>query len=109
MPWHLQRQFVKSTVPHPNASLSKPTTSVPHETGSPADNELCKASTQQKDLRDINDHSKTDSPFAGTFQRYYHVFKEGELPGLVANVSQLEISESYYDHENWCVLAKRIQ
>lgn len=67
------------------------------------------AVTEQKDCRDCsNGHSKEpDTPFAGSYQRYYHVFKEGELPGLVSKVSQLLILDSYYDHENWCVVAER--
>lgn len=40
-----------------------------------------------------------------TYQRYYHVFREGELLQLVSKVPALRVEQEYYDHENWCVLA----
>jgi hypothetical protein len=43
-----------------------------------------------------------------TFQRYYHVFQEGELAGLVRQVEGFHVQEEFYDHENWCVLAKKV-
>ena len=43
-----------------------------------------------------------------TFHRYYHVFRTGELAALVRSaVPTANITEEYYDHENWCVLAKK--
>ena len=40
-----------------------------------------------------------------TFMRYYHVFRENELRQLVEkNISNVRISDCYYDHENWCVV-----
>ena len=43
-----------------------------------------------------------------TYQRYYHVFKEGELVRLFHKVTQLHVKEDFYDHENWCVLAEKL-
>ena len=44
-----------------------------------------------------------------TYHRYYHVFREGELDQLITKyVTSLEIVESYYDHANWCVIAKKL-
>ena len=41
-----------------------------------------------------------------TYQRYYHVFKRGELSKLFAMSDQpVTVSEDYYDHDNWCVVA----
>ena len=42
-----------------------------------------------------------------TFQRYYHVFKRGELLELFAGVQGARVLEEFYDHENWCVLAEK--
>ena len=42
-----------------------------------------------------------------TFQRYYHVFKKGELTQLLARVPGVTVMEEFYDHENWCVLAEK--
>lgn len=44
-----------------------------------------------------------------TYQRYYHVFREGELVDLVHRVSALRVQEEFYDHENWCVLATKVE
>ncbi len=43
-----------------------------------------------------------------TYQRYYHVFRQGELVELFHKVPQLHIEEEFYDHENWCVLAEKL-
>ena len=39
--------------------------------------------------------------------RYYHVFEEGELEGLMKEVAGLAVLESYYDQGNWCAVAER--
>lgn len=44
-----------------------------------------------------------------TYQRYYHVFREGELRELTCRVSTLRVQEEFYDHENWCVLATKVE
>lgn len=42
------------------------------------------------------------------FMRYYHVFREGELCGLLReNVSELHILSSGNDHGNWCIIAEK--
>lgn len=41
------------------------------------------------------------------YQRYCHVYVEGELDALVEKVEGLMLIESYYDRSNWCVLAER--
>lgn len=43
-----------------------------------------------------------------TFHRYYHVFREGELAGLLGEVEGVRVVEEFYDHENWCVLAEKV-
>ena len=41
-----------------------------------------------------------------TYQRYYHVFKKGELRELFALSGQpVTVIEDYYDHDNWCIVA----
>ena len=41
-----------------------------------------------------------------TYQRYYHVFKKGELRELFALAAQpVTVTEDYYDHDNWCAVA----
>ena len=43
-----------------------------------------------------------------TFYRYYHVFVENELIALCERVPSLKVLSSWYDHENWCVLAQKL-
>ncbi len=42
----------------------------------------------------------------GTFQRYCHVYRKGELEELVENYAShlVRIESSYYDQGNWCVI-----
>lgn len=41
------------------------------------------------------------------YQRYCHVYAEGELEELVERVDGLRLVESYYDRSNWCIVAER--
>ncbi|KAL6076082.1 hypothetical protein STEG23_029786 [Scotinomys teguina] len=42
------------------------------------------------------------------FMRYYHVFREGELPGLLQeSVSELQVLSAGNDHGNWCIIAEK--
>jgi len=37
------------------------------------------------------------------YQRYCHVYTEGELPKLFENLPWCEVTAAYYDHGNWCI------
>lgn len=41
------------------------------------------------------------------YSRYYHLFNEGELEGLVAEVPGARLVNAYYDKSNWCVIVQR--
>lgn len=41
---------------------------------------------------------------SAVLHRFYHVFQEGELEELCATLSCADISHSYYDEGNWCVV-----
>ncbi|XP_047664878.1 alkylated DNA repair protein alkB homolog 8 isoform X2 [Tachysurus fulvidraco] len=41
------------------------------------------------------------------FHRFYHVFQYGELEGLCASISGVEVQQSYYDQGNWCVILQK--
>lgn len=64
----------------------------------------------EKDLENIDKTDATVNMEKKTvvYNRYYHVFKEGELESLVRQFEQLEIVESCYDRENWAVRVRRI-
>ncbi|KAF3825528.1 hypothetical protein GH733_005510 [Mirounga leonina] len=45
---------------------------------------------------------------SGAFMRYYHVFREGELYGLLKeHVAELHVLSSGNDHGNWCIIAEK--
>jgi alkylated DNA repair protein alkB family protein 8 len=46
---------------------------------------------------------------AVVLQRYYHLFEEGELDGLVRAVPTLRVLDSFYDRSNWCVVFSKQQ
>ena len=47
-----------------------------------------------------------DSTVQGSsFQRYYHVFHQGELVELIQGVPSVDVIEETYDHANWAVVA----
>lgn len=58
-------------------------------------------------------HGVRVDPVAGAgngsvvYQRYCHVYVEGELDELIGKVEGLRLLTSYYDRSNWCVLAER--
>lgn len=41
------------------------------------------------------------------FKRYYHLFEEGELDGLMARVPGVTLTASFYDKSNWCCIFRR--
>ena len=41
---------------------------------------------------------------AVVYQRYYHLFEEGELQGLVAQVEGVGLVDAFYDRSNWCAV-----
>ena len=44
---------------------------------------------------------------AVVFQRLYHLFGEGELEGLVAQVPGAAVVAAFYDRDNWCCVFER--
>ena len=41
------------------------------------------------------------------YQRYYHLFEKGELERVCQQVESVEIEESFYDRDNWCVILRK--
>lgn len=50
---------------------------------------------------------KDDKKAAVIYNRYYHVFAEGELERLVSRVTGVRVLESFFDKSNWCVILQR--
>lgn len=43
------------------------------------------------------------------FKRYYHLFRPGELEGLVAGVAGCSVVQAFYDKDNWCVVFETVR
>ena len=41
------------------------------------------------------------------FQRYYHLFCQGELEQLASQLPQVNSVTTYYDKDNWCLIMKK--
>lgn len=51
--------------------------------------------------------AESESSPAPTFHRYYHVFQQGELEQLCAQVAGVTVQSSYHDQGNWCVTLEK--
>ncbi|KAK6115755.1 hypothetical protein DH2020_008024 [Rehmannia glutinosa] len=50
---------------------------------------------------------KDDKKGAVVYDRYYHVFSEGELERLVCGVDGAVIVDRFYDKSNWCIILQK--
>lgn len=41
------------------------------------------------------------------FERFYHLFRAGELEGLAAQVPDAVVVDSFFDKSNWCIVLQR--
>lgn len=40
--------------------------------------------------------------------RFYHVYKKGELEIELRKLDNIEVVDSYYDHQNWCCVVQKV-
>ncbi|ESQ33309.1 hypothetical protein EUTSA_v10004311mg [Eutrema salsugineum] len=50
---------------------------------------------------------KDDRKGAVVYNRYYHVFSEGELERLASGVGNAMIVDRFYDKSNWCIVLQK--
>ncbi|PIN08938.1 putative methyltransferase [Handroanthus impetiginosus] len=50
---------------------------------------------------------KDDKKGAVVYDRYYHVFSEGELERLVHGVDGAVVVDRFYDKSNWCIILEK--
>ncbi|XP_004537485.1 alkylated DNA repair protein alkB homolog 8 [Ceratitis capitata] len=53
------------------------------------------------------EETTTASADPNVYLRYYHVFEAGEMEALMEQIPEVEVSESYYDQGNHCVIFTR--
>lgn len=51
---------------------------------------------------------KDDKKGAMVYNRYYHVFVDGELQRLVTGIDNAVIVDQFYDKSNWCIVLEKI-
>ncbi|CAN6996152.1 unnamed protein product [Brassica rapa subsp. trilocularis] len=52
---------------------------------------------------------KDDKKGAVVYNRYYHVFSEGELERLASGVGNAMVVDRFYDKSNWCIAERELQ
>lgn len=52
--------------------------------------------------------SESESSSLPVFHRFYHVFQQGELEVLCAQVTGVKVQSSYHDQGNWCVIIEKM-
>ncbi|KAK9127064.1 hypothetical protein Syun_015861 [Stephania yunnanensis] len=50
---------------------------------------------------------KDDKKGAVVYNRYYHVFVEGELERLSSGIENARIRDQFYDKSNWCIILEK--
>ncbi|XP_014498816.1 alkylated DNA repair protein alkB homolog 8 [Vigna radiata var. radiata] len=51
--------------------------------------------------------TKDDKKGAVVYNRYYHVFSEGELERLTAGIINARIVDQFFDKSNWCIILEK--
>lgn len=70
--------------------------------------EAVKAEVEEEEGVEVEAEGEELADEDKSFYRYYHVFREEELGGLVESVPSLRLKDVYYDHANWAVIAQRL-
>eukprot|EP00241_Pyramimonas_parkeae_P004597 CAMPEP_0114230918 /NCGR_PEP_ID=MMETSP0058-20121206/3740_1 /TAXON_ID=36894 /ORGANISM="Pyramimonas parkeae, CCMP726" /LENGTH=833 /DNA_ID=CAMNT_0001342179 /DNA_START=52 /DNA_END=2553 /DNA_ORIENTATION=- len=65
------------------------------------------ASSLSPALREPMHAVKDEEKGTVMYNRYYHLFVDGELQQLVSQVPNAELVDSYFDHSNWCVILRK--
>ena len=83
MPWHLQNTY--------------------------KENQHSEKSSKVEESKFIETGVENEEKQAKVYHRYYHMFKKGELEGLVTDhVPELKIIDRFYDHANWVAICEKI-
>ncbi|KAF7816932.1 tRNA (carboxymethyluridine(34)-5-O)-methyltransferase [Senna tora] len=51
--------------------------------------------------------TKDDKKGAVVYNRYYHVFSEGELERLVSGINNAKVVDRFFDKSNWCIILEK--
>ncbi|XP_017286518.1 alkylated DNA repair protein alkB homolog 8 [Kryptolebias marmoratus] len=103
VPWHLKGGKTQEEEESPSGLSSRP------DAHSGFDSSVLSGSRPNSgEATHSSDTGQTSgcSP-APVFHRYYHVFEQGELEQLCAQVARVKVKSSYHDQGNWCVVLEK--
>jgi hypothetical protein len=72
-------------------------------------NQHSEASKDAEESKFIETGVENEQKQAKVFHRYYHMFKEGELEALIAEISCLKVVDRFYDHANWVAICEKVE
>ncbi|KAL1309992.1 hypothetical protein AAHE18_17G217400 [Arachis hypogaea] len=52
--------------------------------------------------------TRDDKKGAVVYNRYYHVFSEGELESLTTGINNVRVVDKFFDKSNWCIILEKI-
>ncbi|CAL0315519.1 unnamed protein product [Lupinus luteus] len=52
--------------------------------------------------------TRDDKKGAVVYNRYYHVFSEGELERLVSGINNARFVDRFFDKSNWCIILEKV-
>ncbi|KAE9595940.1 putative tRNA (carboxymethyluridine(34)-5-O)-methyltransferase [Lupinus albus] len=52
--------------------------------------------------------TRDDKKGAVVYNRYYHVFSEGELERLVSGINSARVVDRFFDKSNWCIILEKV-
>lgn len=58
--------------------------------------------------KDGADNDRVLGDWHRVYRRFYHVYRQGELEDELRDVGGIEILKSYFDHQNWCVIVRKL-
>lgn len=99
VPWHLKGGKTRVEQEPSSGLSSRP------DTHPGLDSSVLSGSRpHSSDSKQSADAGHTSAP---VFHRYYHVFEQGELEQLCAQVAGVQVKTSYHDQGNWCVVLEK--
>ena len=112
VPWHLKEKKMPAVVDE--QKMKKMKTDDTDDCGSVGK----QRGNKRAKIEDSAKHTTTGSYKGGktdtsnvkhkVFQRYCHVYRKGDLEGLVGLVANLKVLRSYFDCSNWAIVVERV-
>jgi hypothetical protein len=94
---HMQAEPSESTTAAPT------TTSINNSSSSSSDSNSSGSTIELKPQHGYRAEGKSSN----VFQRYCHLYKQGELEQLCEEIAGCAVVQSYYDSSNWCVMLQK--